>query len=254
MAWAYREMGNFEKSNNYFLKSIELKRELTGDQTVQAAIPMYHLARNYTLSGDFEKSEQLARKVLNIYRKNLEPGNQYILQAKNYVAIAKYNQNEFAEAEKLFKKIIAESNIQIYSAGVNAHLATVYQKTGRFQEAITLLKKTIKMNEKHRGTQSRGVAVDMVKLATVYRKMGDYQKAREYFQQAESILKDETPENHYRRAELYFNFAKLKRDMDNAGEAQKYFKQAYNIYLNNFGEDSNRTKSAKSFLEQMARA
>jgi tetratricopeptide (TPR) repeat protein len=259
MAWANRELGNFEKSNNYFLKSIDLKRELTGDQTVTTAISMYHLSRNYTLSGDFQKSEQLAQEVLNIYRENLEPGNQYIFQAKNYVAIARYNQNKFSEAEKLFESVIKEqrendSDNKMFLGGVLAHLAVVYHKTGRFQEAVSLLEESIKINEKNLGSRSRGVAVDMVKLAVVYRKMEEYQKAREYFLQAESILKEETPVNHYRRAELYFKYAKLEQDMSQSQEARQYFQQAYNIYLEIFGEDNNRTTKAKSYLENIAQA
>jgi len=150
MAWAYREMGNFKKANSYFLQSIDLTSELTGDHTVQTTISMYHLARNFTLSGNYKKSEKLAKEVLSIYQKNPESDNQYILQAKNYVAIAKYNQNEYVEAEKIFKSIIKESNYPKYVTAVNAHLAVVYQNTGRFQEAVSLLKETITFNKKSR--------------------------------------------------------------------------------------------------------
>ncbi|WP_310686743.1 hypothetical protein [Aliifodinibius sp. S!AR15-10] len=42
--------------------------------------------------------------------------------------------------------------------------------------------------------------------------------------------------------------------MDEPQEARKYFQQAYSIYLDIFGESSNRTKQAKSYLEQVTQA
>lgn len=259
MAWANRELGNFEKSNNYFLKSIDLKKELTGGQTVKTAISMYHLARNYTLMGNFEKSEKIAQQVLNIYQKHLDASNQYIHQAKNYLAIAKYNQNKFDEAEQLMSEVLEtrrtiDTDNKMFLAGVAAQLAVVYRKTGQFQEAISLLEESIQINEKNLGADSRGVAVDMIKLGAVYRDMRNYEQAQQYFLQAESILKEETPKNHYRRAELYFKFAKLKQNMGQSQVAREYFNQAYNLYINNFGVDSNRAKQAKSFLDQIAKA
>ena len=259
MAWSHRELGNFEKSNNYFLKSIDLKRELIGDRTVQTAISMYHLSRNYLLGGDFQKSEELAQKVLNIYQENLEPENQFILQAKRYVAIAKYNQNEFNAAEAILQEIIKSfvkkhGKDHISFANTGAHLAVIYRNTEQFEKSVSLLKECIRINKRELGERTRSVAVDMVKLANTYRAMGSYEKAHKYFRQAESIFKTEIPQNHYRRAEFYYKFAKLKQDMGKSQEARQYFKQAYNIYVNNFGIDSYRAKTAKSYLDQIAKA
>ncbi len=259
IAWTNREMGNFERSNNYFLKSVDLKSDLIGPESVRTAISMYHLARNYTLAGDFEKSEKLARQVLQIYQKHLEPTNQYVHQAKNYLAMAKYNQSKWAEAEKLLTNVVdarreLDKDNKMFLAGAASQLAVVYRHTGRFQEAISLLEETIDINERNLGPQSRGVAVDMIKLAAVYRDKGDDTRAKEYFSKAESILTEETPENHYRRAELYYHFGKLKMEQVNSKTAQQYFQKSHQIYVANFGKDSQRAKDTKSYIEQMVEA
>lgn len=254
MGWSNRELGNFDKSNAYFRKSIELKKKLTGDRSFQTAIPMYHLSRNYLLAGDYEKSEELARKVLGIYRDKVDPGNQFILQAKNYIAIALYHQQKFAEAEKIFQEVIGTSDKRKYKAMVRAHLAMVYQQTGRFREAVSILQNTIHANEEIHGAQSRGVAVDMVKLAAAYREMGQLDKARKYFERAESILKEKVPEGHYRLAELHYQYARLHLAAGDEQQARHRFKKACDIYQDCFGPDSPRATDAQSYLEQSEHA
>ncbi|HBQ58889.1 MAG TPA: hypothetical protein DD671_04505, partial [Balneolaceae bacterium] len=248
IAWTNRELGNFDRSNAYFLKSIELKRELSGDRSVQVALPMYHLAHNYMLSGKFEKSEELAQNVLSIYRGNLQPDNQYVHQAMNYLAIAKLHQGKLEEAENLLTKIVEENDVEIYLTYVETQLAKVYQETGRFEEAISLLNEALEFNTNKFGADSRDVGIDLLNLATVYREMGNYEQADTYYEQAESILVNEFPKGHYRLAELYYNYGKLKLAIGDEQDAQERFKKAHEIYLNCFGDGSPRTKEVENYL------
>ncbi|MDR8393229.1 protein kinase [Aliifodinibius sp. S!AR15-10] len=148
LGWVNRDWGNFKQSNHYFLKSIELNSRLTGEESMPAALSMYHLSINYFLSADYKKAEQLAQEVLHTYQKLLEPTNDYINGAKKYVAIAKYNQNKLSEAKQLLQEIITsrtkhmgEDNFNL--AGPFSHLAVVYQKQENYKKAISLLKKSI---------------------------------------------------------------------------------------------------------------
>lgn len=251
LGWTNRELGDFEKSNEYFLKSIELKKELNGDRTVQMALPMYHLAHNYMLSGEFERSEELAQNVLSIYREELEPDNQYVHQAMNYLAIAKLHQNKFEEAEKLLTAIVEENEIEDYLRYVETQFAKVYQKTGRFDQAISLLKNALNFNESKFGYESRDVAFDMLNLATVYREMGNHEQAEEYYKQAESVLEKVVPEGHYRLAELNFKYAKLELETGQEQEALSRFKKAHEIYKDCFGEDNPRTADARAYVDKI---
>jgi serine/threonine-protein kinase len=251
LGWTNRELGNFEQSNRYFRKSIVLKRKLTGDQTVQTAIPMYHLARNYKLSGDYEKSNRLAQQVLDIYQKNLKPGNQYILQAKSYVGTANYHLQNYSNAEQLYKDVINQSNHAMHKAGVKANLALVFQKTGRLQEAIDLLKESINVNKEYLGVRTRGVAVDMMKLASVYRDLGKYEQSQYYFDQAKPILDQEIAADHYRMGEFHVRHGRLKLETGNIEQARNQFSKAYEIYRDCFGETSPKTQQTQSQLEEL---
>ncbi len=250
IAWTNREMGNFERSNEYFLRSIQLKKELSGDRTVQMALPMYHLAHNYMLIGEYEKSEETAEEVLSIYRENLEPNNQYVHQAMNYLAIAKLHQNKLDEAERLLTAIIEENDKENYLRYVETQLAKVYQKTGRYEDAIFLLDNAVEFNTKKFGIQSRDVGIDLLNLASVYRERGDYEQAGTYYEQAESILVNELPEGHYRLAELNFKYGKLKLDIGQVQEALRSFEKAHEIFVDCFGEESPRVKSTKKLLKE----
>jgi len=163
------------------------------------------------------------------------------------------------EAEQLLTNVVnarrkLDKNNKMFLAGTASQLAVVYRHTGRFQKAISLLEESIGINERNLGSESRGVAVDMVKLAAVYRDMGEFQQAEDYFSQAESILLEETPENHYRRAELYYHYGKLNMEQGNSDIARQHFQAAHRIYVDNFGKESQRAEDAKSYLNQIAEA
>jgi serine/threonine-protein kinase len=257
MGWAYREMGNFEKSNKIFQRSISLKEKLVGEGNFRTALSAYHLSRNYLLAGDYADAEKLGKEVLGIYQNDLPAGSSYILRAKNYVAIAKYHQGKFDEAEQLFNELIetrsnryGEDHISIANTG--AHLAAVYQQTGRHDQAISLFQKCIRINTRELGEDSRGVGVDLFKLAAAYRAKGDFENAEKYFLQSKSIVEEEIPENHYRQAEFSMQFARYFRDKNNDKKAEEYFRKAYDIYVLNFGEDSPRAQNAKSNIEALS--
>lgn len=255
LGWVNRDLGNFKKSNDYFLKSIELYRSLTGKESLSTALSMYHLSINYFLSADFKKAEKLAKDVLHIYQKRVEPTNDYRRVAKQYIAIAKYNQNELSEAKSLLQEIIkkrkrymGENDFNL--AGPLSHLAMVYHKEGQSQKAISTLKRSIRLYKKELGEYNRRVARAKIKLAAIYREIDMYKLARKYFQQVQSIHQKVVPEKNHQQANYYFEYGKLHRDLDNPQQAQKYFRKAYSIYHENFGEDSKQTKKAKSLMQQ----
>ncbi len=260
LGWACRDLGDFEKSTNYFLQSIDLNNELTGKESLPKAASMYHLAINYILSGEYEKGEKLAKKVVHIYQKSRASDSSYMQNPKKWIAIAKYNQNKFLEAEHLLEEIIktrttlSEGKDHIGIAAASAHLAVVYRKTERFKEAISLLEKTVHIYKRELGEHNRRVGRTMIKLASTYRDMGKYEMAKKYFQKVKAIQRNVLPANHREKADFHFEYAKLKLDMNESRQAQQHFLKAYTIYQNNFGEDSKRTKQAKSYLEQLAQA
>jgi serine/threonine protein kinase len=254
LAWTNRELCNFKKSNQYFRKSIALKQQLVGEETVQAAIPMYHLARNYKLSGDYEKSYRLAKKVLDIYQEHLDSDNQFIYQAKNYVGTAHYHLHNYARAEQLYKEIIDQSNHPVHVAGVKANLAMVYQQTDRLKEALPLLEQCITTHAETKGPKSRWVGVDLMKLASVNRDLGNYQLAEDYFDQAKSILDNKVAGDHYRMGEFHYRYGRLKMDSGQKEQAREHFRKAYQIYRDCYGEDSPSTQRVQSKLEDLTRA
>jgi len=254
LGWVYRDMGNFKQSNNYFLKSIDLDRRLTGKESLPTALSMYHLSINYTLAGDFEKAEDLAKKVLRIYQKLLEPTNDYIQRPKKYIAIAKYNLNEYSEAKNILREIIkkrkklrGKDNLGL--AGPSSYLAVVYQKTGHYKKAISLLKKSIRIYKNKLGEYNSRMGRAMIKLATVYRKMNEYKHAHKYLQRVKSIHQKVLPHGNYQQGDFYFEYGKLEQDEGKPQEAQDFFKKAYNIYLENFGKDSKRTENVELYLD-----
>lgn len=259
LGWANRDMGNFQKSNEHFKKSIELNKQLAGEESISTALSMHHLAINYFLSGDFEKSEQVEKEVLNIFQKLFEPSNDHMNRAKKYIAIAKYNQNQLYEAKKLLHEIIdsrtkykGEDNFNL--AGPLSYLGMVNHKQGNTELAISQLEKSIRIYKKRLSENSSRVARAKIKLATVYRDIGKYETSEKYFKQVKAIHQKVLPENNHQQGDFYLEYGKLKLEMGNRKEARKYLEKAYAIYLNLFGKDSNRTKTANSYLSNSANA
>lgn len=253
LGWASRDLGNFEKSNDYFLQSIDLYSRLTGEGSIPTALSMYHLSINYTLSADFEEAEKLAKEVLSIYQKQLDPSNDHIQRPKKYIAIAKYQQNQLAEAQNLLQELIqertkyrGENNIGL--AGPYSHMAVIHKKNKNYEKALSALDKSIAIYKRELGENSIRTARAMIKLASLYRDMGKYDLAHKYFKKTETIHQQVLPKNNHQNADFHFEYGKLMRDMDKPQKAQQYLQKSYAIYSDIFGSSNNQAKKLQSYF------
>lgn len=259
LGWAERDMGNFQESNRYFNKSIELSSQLNSAQSMSTALAMYHLSINQVLAANYQEGEKMAQNVLSIYKNLLDSNNDYIQHPKKYIAIAKYKQGEFAEAERWLHEIITrrtelrgKNNIGL--AAPYAHLGMIYHQTNRSQKAISALKKSLQIYEQNIGSNNARIARSLLKLGSIYRDLGNYDLAKEHFRRVKAIQEEVLSDKNHQQANYYYEYGKFLQQTDHSQMARRNVKKAYQIYRDAFGKESPKTKKAKSYLKQLARA
>lgn len=109
------------------------------------------LASTFFHQGDFQRSEALHRRLVDIYSKKLGPSHEYVLLSLNAVASSCESQGKFAEAEFYYKKVLAyrekssDRNPQSIAWQLN-RLATLYRIQKKFDLAEPLYKRSIALD------------------------------------------------------------------------------------------------------------
>lgn len=134
----------------------------------------------------------------------------------NNAANAVSDLGRYAEAQKLFEKIIPLQEKSLGSEHPDTlsslnNLATVYQDQGDYDKARELHEKVLVLREKVLGLQHPDVAASLNNLATVYAILGKTQKAQDYFQRAQAIITQTFDENHPTVQGISQNYLKLQQ-------------------------------------------
>jgi tetratricopeptide (TPR) repeat protein len=115
----------------------------------------------------------------------------------------------------------AEKQIDV----LNDQAALMY-RTGRFSEAIPLLKKALAIAEKHFGPNHKETASMQQNLAMTYHRAGDFAHAEPLFKQALVTFKKTLGPNHKQVASTVNSLAKLYLDMGDYARAEPLLKES----------------------------
>ena len=173
----YLELGNefmnlhsWKIALGYFEKALEINPELSS--------AWFGKGLCYCQLGEYEKGLEAIDQALT-----REPRNKDYLYVKG-VCLEWRGEPYFKEAELYYKKAIevAPENAQLHHK-----LGTLYQRLGRYREAIEEFQKALKLNPDY--------YVSYNNLANCYIKLGQPQKAIELYQKAIALCSN--PENYH---------------------------------------------------------
>src|SRR4051812_40375998 len=141
-------------------KSDELAR---ASALVQQVLQLYD-------QGRYADAIPLARKVLAILEKVLEPDHPDVASSLNNLASLYSKQGRYAEAEPLLKRSLAIFEKALGPDHPNVasslnNLALLYYAQGRYAEAEPLLKRSLAISEKALGLDHPHVAISLKSLA-----------------------------------------------------------------------------------------
>jgi len=133
-----------------------------------------------------------------------------------------YRLGQHAEAEKHFLQALGMMrSLQPQQPYIFDELAVLYETHGKYGEAEQFYLQSLKIREKHRGSEHPEVATSLHNLAEHYEILGQYDKAEELYQRAIAIREKTLGPDHLFLAYSLEDYAGLLRKTGREAEAEK---------------------------------
>lgn len=182
-------------SQNVLRDLIEEREKLLPEPDEPLATAYVALANTYMQILQLDQAEAAANRALSIFD---ELGNRHsanALGAMNTRAMALMAQGRSAEAEQLYRQIIAarreffgESSLDLAVLTVGLASSLLGQK--RSDEAIPLFKQGMAMTERHGGVNTHSMMASHLGLARAYSMSGEHAEALVEFERLEEVFGD----------------------------------------------------------------
>jgi tetratricopeptide (TPR) repeat protein/serine phosphatase RsbU (regulator of sigma subunit) len=267
---ALNRLGNVYQLKNNYEKALELYREALTiseqiDDKKEIARTLTNLGSIYRIQGAFEKAIDYHLKALNFYE--LDSSKEGM--AWTYLNIARlYNEmGEFEKALfntnrslKLYESLNTLSGSKTGITLCLSEIASIYQKTGKLDEALDYRKKLLNIN--YETNNQYGIATTIADIGKIYYDMKKYNEALKYLQQSvelKSKINDETGlasiyryiGNSFIQFKDYnkaLNYLKMSLKYAEKQNLRSELKETY-LSLSNFFLNINNYREAYSFLK-----
>jgi tetratricopeptide (TPR) repeat protein len=142
------DRGKYPLAEAYLQKSLAIL-EKHGLETMTTARSLETLARAYTSVGRTREAEELIPRAEAIFRRNLPSANADFMPFLDTKAVLLYQQQRYAEAERLWKFIIESAQAArppSIIAAANYHLAEFFAHTKQYGKAQELFEQLLRPN------------------------------------------------------------------------------------------------------------
>ena len=198
--------------------------------------------------GRYQEALPLAKEVLSLFEKNLEPDHPHISAALNNLASLYDALGEYAKAEPLMLKALAideklfgPQHPEVASALNN--LAVHYYYQGKYEQAVPLYRRALAIRETALGPEHLDVASILNNLAALLDVQGQYQEAEKLYERALAIREKVLGPNHPAVATILNNLAGLKDIRGDYSDAESLYIRALSIQEKTLGPDHPQTAS-----------
>ncbi|HOT98389.1 MAG TPA: tetratricopeptide repeat protein [bacterium] len=176
----------YPEAKPQFERSIEIKRQASGDNIMDVAYDYYFLGLINFYDRQNEKAETYLKKSLYIQEKILGADNQDLINILRTLATFYSMQSDITSECNTLEKLIAireksPGNNQGVLADDLSRLAVLYYKQRNYMKAAPLFSRTLYMKEQKLGTENPELCHYYKNLAFCYQGLGK-------FDDAESLL------------------------------------------------------------------
>ncbi len=117
-------------------------------------------------------------------------------------------------------------------SGAYLNLGIVYYESGDYNRALNNLKESLRLKTQNNLPE---IELTYLALAKTYVKIGEFEKAEEQFLRSIEVMSNESGEEYYRLAEIYFDYGLFLRTVGNPDKSKEINTKALNICLKNYG-------------------
>ena len=243
----YAKMGQYERAEEIFLKSLEFNKEIHGGKAHPDICKCYsELANLFSSQFIFEAAQKYSDKVKE---QNIELygdiPNMYVAQSLSERALLAFRMDKSLEAKEMFNNSINMSH-DILQGKQHSFLPSIYQIFGDFcsfegeiEKADEMFEKAMKMNIEIYGEKGPYVANSYHSKGNSHFEQQNYEKALEWYTKALNLqLEIFGDEPHPVLADSYSDIGGSNKALGNIEKAEQMYNKALEYRLHIFGNKS----------------
>ncbi len=238
----YLDLDQYAEAEAMYQRSLDLRRKLHGNDSVEVALSLTYLANVRWRQGRYPEAESLLRQALAIRRKALGEENAAVANSLNDLGLLLKEQGRLAEAETALRQSLAMEEKCLPKDDPNTastlnNLASVYWKLGRFAEAEARQRQALEMQRKQLGSEHPNVVVSINNLSTILQDQGKLADAEALQREALALTRKLVGDNHSDVARGLNNLAMVLRDQGKLAEAETAQREALAIQRQALGDE-----------------
>ena len=201
LAWVYKSKGNYNKSELYYKKSLEILKN-KGSNKEYLLTMMNNFALELHEEGKYDDAEKMFNETLELQKKiyGNKPHPEISTTTYNLAELLR-DRGKYDEAEKMFKTSLSMD--MLLSGPENPDvaysiqgLASVYKIKGDFNKAKKLFVKVLNMRRKFLGDNHPDVAYAISNIGLLYYAEEKYDSSKKYYERALVLHKKLNGPNH----------------------------------------------------------
>jgi len=242
MGGVLKKTSQYAKAESVFKKSINIRKEVLGEQHSGYATSLNSLASLYKEIGRYTDAESLYLQSSAVYKESLGDKHSSYATSLNNLALLYYVMGRYSESEALFVESLeiteqTSGNQHKYYALVKSNLAGIYREMGRYTEAEELYLQSQELYKETWGEEHANYGAFLKNMASLYQKMGRYDKAETLYLESLKVRKVALGEQHPYYAVSLNSLASLYTEMGRFTDAEPLYKQSHQIYKETWGVD-----------------
>ena len=193
IASVYKDMGNYKKALEYYLKNQSAVEAVFGRAHAVTAVAYSNIGAAYDNLGNYSKALEYYQKSLSVWEK-VHGGTEHpdIALVYNSIGVLHYTLDNYTEAMDYYQKALAirekayGQDHEDVAASYN-NIGTLYSELGDNDKALEYCQKALEIWLKVYGRNHPYVATCYDNIGCIYEELEDYDKALEYCNTALAI-------------------------------------------------------------------
>jgi CHAT domain-containing protein/Tfp pilus assembly protein PilF len=238
LALAYDYLADYGRAEPLYERSLALREEALGPDSLEVARSANFLANVYMEKGDYPRAGALFQRAMDINEKQPQPDQMLIASLLNNLGMVYEAQKEHAKAEPLFLRAIAiTEKVKPESVDLATflnNLGTMYSATDR-KKARPILERALTLVETLFGKDGAEVVSAVNNLAILSWREGDLRQTESSLLRARSVMEKTHGPTHPSVATVLKNLAFLYQAKGDIGQAVSFLSRANEVREHNLG-------------------
>lgn len=228
MGSVYGDKADFKTSLGYYEKSIDLRKQLYGEESLEVATDYNNIGTIYGSIGDTDTAMTYYENALHIRRslfgENSEEEVQILINMGSCLSsLGKFDEalEYYFLAKDIAEKTSVDSPISIFN-----NIGQIYYKTADFDKALDYYNKALEYASNKYGEEHTTTATILTNIGSLYSNLGKYEDAKRAETKALQIYTKLLGDKHSKVSMLINNLATISYKEGNFDEALENFQKS----------------------------